>query len=205
MNLAKINACGAKVRIMDLGGQIKMRPLWDRYYQDINAITFVIDVSPNCSVSKLMEARAFYRCMRDEEILNQVPILIFANKMDMRREVDINGVDGTMKNGEDSDESQHEHANSDSNEDTGEIQQEQDQSMILGDTSLLDIAELFLSHPKAGGSKRDLLSKLDHVNMDENVAFFVGSAKTGEGVKVAFDWLIRKGSERVRQIQRGSG
>jgi len=172
MNLGKIEACGAKIRLMDLGGQVKMRPLWERYYNGIHAITFVLDVSPTCEVSKLMEARAFYRCMRDDESLRNVPILIFANKMDTRRLLDKYNTD-------------------DENEDNG---------LILGDTSLLDIAELFLSHPKGS---RDLMTKLDAANDDDHVAFFAGSAKTGEGVRAAFDWLIQMGATRARQAKKG--
>lgn len=172
MNLGKIEACGAKVRLMDLGGQIKMRPLWERYYNDIHAITFVIDVSPTCEVSKLMEARAFYRCMRDDESLRNVPILIFANKTDTRGSLDDYNTD----------------------------EEDENYGLLLEDTSLLDIAELFLSHPK-GASRRDLLTKLDAATDDENVALFAGSAKTGEGVRAAFDWLIQMGATRVREAQ----
>jgi len=171
MNLGKIEACGAKLRLMDLGGQVKMRPLWERYYNGIHAITFVIDVSPTCDVSKLMEARAFYRCMRDDESLRNVPILIFANKTDTRRLLD-------KYNTDDEDE---------------------DNDILLGDTSLLDIADLFLAKPK---SSRDLLKKLDAANDDDNVAFFAGSAKTGEGVRAAFDWLIQMGAAQARQAHK---
>ena len=180
MNLAKIQACGAKVRIMDLGGQIKMRPLWERYYSDIHGIAFVIDVSPSCPVSKLMEARAFYRCMRDDENLVDCPILIFANKMDTRKAY-------FMKNKTDQNGTK---SPSQSNGESNDIAEDQDDvSMILGDTSLLDIAELFLSHPK-GASKRDLMTKLDFAERDDNVAFFGGSAKSGEGIQDGLEWIM---------------
>ena len=86
MNLYKFDAhaCRAKVRLMDLGGSPQMRNLWERYYNDIHGIVFVIDVSQHASVAKLMEARAYYRCMLDDESLTNVPVLIFANKIDDR-------------------------------------------------------------------------------------------------------------------------
>lgn len=175
MNLGKVDACGAKVRIMDLSGQIKMRPLWERYYNDINGIVFVVDVSPTCKVSKLMEARAFYRCMRDDEHLENVPVMIFANKMDMRNiESTLNMDDNHME----------------------------DDGLILGDTSLLDIAELFLSPPK-GCHARDLMSHLDVTGYSEKVSFYAGSAKSGEGVKEAFEWLIQVSSDQLRQLGKG--
>ena len=169
MNLGKIEACGAKVRLMDLGGTAKMRPLWERYYKDIHAITFVFDISPSCEVSKLMEARAFYRCMRDDESLLGVPIMIFANKTDTRQAI-----------------------NSSVNDDNGD-----NTSLFIGDTSLLDIAELFLSPPRGLASE-----SLGGSDENGNISMFAGSAKTGEGVVAAFDWLIRKGAERVREVRK---
>jgi signal recognition particle receptor subunit beta len=174
MNLGKIEACGVKARIMDLSGQSKMRPLWERYYSDVHGVVFVIDVSPSCEVAKLMEARAFYRCMRDDEHIENVPVMIFANKMD-RRNAESFG---------------------------SSVEEENDTSLILGDTSLLDIAELFLSPPK-GSSNRDLLTQLDATGYSEVVSFFAGSARTGEGVKAAFEWLIKVSSDRLRKLRRG--
>ena len=166
MNLGKIEACGAKVKIMDLGGTMKMRAIWERYYKHVHAIAFVIDSSPGCEVSKLMEARAFYRFMRDDEVLQGVPVLIFANKRDSKQS--INRTNGST-------------VNDDGN------------TIFLGDTSLLDIAALFLSPPR--GASSNISTQYN----DDNVSMFAGSASSGEGVRAAFDWLIRQGISRVRQ------
>lgn len=192
MNLAKFETKHAKVRIMDLGGSIKMRNLWERYYNDIQGIIFVVDVSQHASVAKLMESRAFYRCMLDDESLKNVPILIFANKADDRTDRD--GVSNLSQNGNavgsinDGDSVNTGRSDDDANSvgnDGG----------LLGDTSLLDIAELFLSPPRGSPSS----------NADfNNVALFVGSAKTGEGVKPAFEWLIRMSSYLVKAQRRAS-
>merc|ERR1719491_1938727 len=72
MNLGKLEGAGAKVKIMDVGGTVAMRPLWERYYSDIHGIAFVVDVSSTSPMSKIMESRAFYRCMRDDESLAKV-------------------------------------------------------------------------------------------------------------------------------------
>lgn len=159
MNLGKVNACGAKVKIMDLGGGMKMRSLWERYYRHVNGIIFVVDGSPNCEVTKLMEARAFYRCMRDDESSRGIPIMIFANKSDTR---------GNFHNM------------------TRSYLPIEEGSMLLGDASLDHIFSLFLSPPR-GATHNDYLPNLD------DIAMFVGSAKTGQGVRCAFEWLIRKG------------
>jgi GTPase SAR1 family protein len=39
MNLAKVDVCGASVRVWDVGG--RMRELWERYYADADAVVFV--------------------------------------------------------------------------------------------------------------------------------------------------------------------
>lgn len=163
MNLAKIEACNAKVKFYDLGGSSKMRPMWERYYNDVDAVVYVVDVSPMAKVTKLMESRAFYRCMRDDESMSKLPVLIFANKTDTRQSQCFD----------------------DSNEN------------ILNDTSLLDIAALFLSSPRGSSSDVSVASLTDHGDQD-NVAIFSGSAKTGEGVRAAFEWIIQKGSDEVR-------
>ena len=129
---------------MDLGGTSKMRPLWERYYKDVNCVIFVIDTSPSCEVSKLMEARAYYRCMRDDESLRNIPILIFANKTDTRQLMNVDRGD-------------------------------EDASLLLGDTSLLDIAELFLSPPR--GLSDPEISKKQEALDDKSLSMFAGSVE----------------------------
>ena len=200
MNLAKFDACNAKVRLMDLGGSTKMRNLWERYYKDIHGVAFVVDVSRHASVAKLMEARAFYRCMLDDESLRNVPILIFANKMD-ERVVDVSSADDNGGNDNvvtnDTNDSKEGNINSDQdgkerNENEGDVLYD---GGVLGDTSLLDIAELFLSPPRG--------SPTSNFNF-KNVAMFAGSAKSGEGVRPAFEWLIRMGAFLVKAQRRAS-
>ena len=43
MNLAKVEICGAKVHVWDLGG--KLQDLWERYYADADAVLFVWKLS----------------------------------------------------------------------------------------------------------------------------------------------------------------
>ena len=57
MNLAKINYKGTSVIIWDLGGQIKMRNIWERYYETAHAIIFVVD---SADVGRLEEAKLAY-------------------------------------------------------------------------------------------------------------------------------------------------
>ena len=91
-----------KVIIWDLGGQIKMRNMWEKYYDDANAIIFVVDSS---DVSRLEEAKLAYgttftvtpllslsifdltnifkEAILDHESVHDIPVIIFANKQDL--------------------------------------------------------------------------------------------------------------------------
>lgn len=81
MNLAKINYKGSQVVIWDLGGQLKMRSIWEKYYDEANAVVFVID---SADVGRLNEAKLAFDATCDHEILRQVPILTLANKQDLQ-------------------------------------------------------------------------------------------------------------------------
>ena len=187
MNLGKLEACGAKVRVMDLGGSASMRPLWERYYVGTDAIVFVIDCSPNATLAKLLEARALFRYMRDDEALHGVPVLIFANKIDEQ--------EALAKHSENGESKESDHINSFPG--------------MIGKMSLVQIAELFFSPPRGSSSNPALNGNEDELFQDDmdqymysDIALCGGSAKTGEGIRVAFDWLIPKAKavQKERQL-----
>ena len=207
MNLAKFEAHAAKCHFMDLGGSEKMRPLWERYYADADAIVFVVDASSKSRLSKLMEARAVFRFMRDDDALQNTPTLIFANKMDEYNES--NGKDN-RHDSMDINQSIHNNNNSNNNNDDDD----DDESRTLGSISVMKLAQLFVSTGNV--HIQDILSlsdeefwereqKLmtlryragtiqnthdDEYQNDDHIVLCGGSAKTGEGVQAAFDWLI---------------
>lgn len=43
MNLARLQYKGSKLVIWDLAGQLKMRMLWEKYYDDAHCIIFLVD------------------------------------------------------------------------------------------------------------------------------------------------------------------
>lgn len=185
MNLGTLEAGGAKVKIMDLGGTLTMRPLWERYYSDVHGIAFVVDISPTPPLSKLMESRAFYRCMRDDESLVGVPILIFGNKVDLRGD---NGTDAVSPND-----------GSDSREGYCAVIEGENADMetlgLKGGVSLLEITELFLAAPRGSAMESS------GPEIEEEIALFTGSAKMGNGVRTAFEWLIKE-AKVIEKVQR---
>ena len=80
MNLARIQYAGHTVIVWDLGGQIKMRNIWENYYDDANAIIFVVD---STDIARLEEAKLAYEAVCDNDNVSRTPIYIFANKQDL--------------------------------------------------------------------------------------------------------------------------
>jgi len=81
MNLAKLNACGCKCVIWDLGGRVLMRPLWERYFDECDGVIFVVDSTFNSD--RMEESCRLFLSVFRNELLNQVPILVFFNKLDI--------------------------------------------------------------------------------------------------------------------------
>jgi len=80
MNLAKIFHNGTQVILWDLGGQIKMRTMWEKYYDAAHAIIFVVD---SADIGRLEEAKLAYEAVCDHDSVTGVPIIIMANKQDL--------------------------------------------------------------------------------------------------------------------------
>jgi len=66
--------------VWDLGGQSGLRPYWRCYYQDTNAVIYVVD---SADKERLDLAKQELDLMLQEDELQKVPVLILANKQDM--------------------------------------------------------------------------------------------------------------------------
>merc|ERR1712070_858108 len=60
---------GFKLNVWDIGGQKSIRPYWKNYFENTDALIYVVDSSD--------EKRL------DEDALTGVPVLVFANKQDL--------------------------------------------------------------------------------------------------------------------------
>ena len=80
MNLAKIKYQGSQVVFWDLGGQLKMRSIWEKYYSEANCVIFVVD---SADVSRFEEAKLAHDAACRNDYLSKVPVVIFANKQDL--------------------------------------------------------------------------------------------------------------------------
>jgi len=81
-NVENVKYKGLQMTIWDIGGQQKIKKLWKHYYSDTDALIFVID---SCDEDRLDMAKEDFHHVLSREELRDVPILVFANKQDIRR------------------------------------------------------------------------------------------------------------------------
>ncbi|MES1908423.1 MAG: hypothetical protein MHM6MM_001367 [Cercozoa sp. M6MM] len=65
--------------LWDVGGQSAIRRIWDKYFDDVHAVIFVVDASDS---ERFGEARTELHRIASHEKLAQAPILVLANKSD---------------------------------------------------------------------------------------------------------------------------
>ena len=66
--------------VWDMGGQDAIRPLWRHYYQNVQALIFVVD---SADPERMEEAREELSKLMGEEQLASAYLLVYANKQDM--------------------------------------------------------------------------------------------------------------------------
>ncbi|KAI9222358.1 putative ADP ribosylation factor 3 [Blastocladiella britannica] len=79
-NVKTVQAHGFKMNVWDIGGQKSIRPYWCHYFEQTDVFIFVIDSSDK---RRLEEAGIEFKQLVEEEKLNNVPVLVFANKQDL--------------------------------------------------------------------------------------------------------------------------
>ena len=68
------------IRLNDVGGQKRIRGIWENYYQDSHGIIFVLDAS--CSKEKLDETVSVAKSSLSHRFLQGKPLLVICNKED---------------------------------------------------------------------------------------------------------------------------
>jgi len=79
-NIKSVQQEGFKLNVWDIGGQKHIRPYWKNYYQNTDAIVYMIDSADN---RRTDEAADELSSLLDEEELAGVPVLVYANKQDL--------------------------------------------------------------------------------------------------------------------------
>ncbi|XP_031549799.1 ADP-ribosylation factor-related protein 1-like [Actinia tenebrosa] len=80
MNVGKIAVNGIKLIFWDLGGQLELRSLWNKYFEECHGVIFVIDSSDE---KRLEESHNAFDEALKHEFLKGVPLLVLANKQDV--------------------------------------------------------------------------------------------------------------------------
>jgi len=78
-NVEAIQYKNIKFTMWDVGGQDTIRPLWVHYYQNTDAIIYVVD-SHDRDPERIRDARDELHKLMNEDELKNASLLVFANK-----------------------------------------------------------------------------------------------------------------------------
>eukprot|EP00817_Percolomonadidae_sp_ATCC50343_P006248 CAMPEP_0117426324 /NCGR_PEP_ID=MMETSP0758-20121206/6480_1 /TAXON_ID=63605 /ORGANISM="Percolomonas cosmopolitus, Strain AE-1 (ATCC 50343)" /LENGTH=156 /DNA_ID=CAMNT_0005211463 /DNA_START=47 /DNA_END=513 /DNA_ORIENTATION=+ len=79
-NVKTVITEGYKLTVWDVGGQQSIRPIWKNYFENVDALIYVIDSADRVRMEETgMELN---HILQDETLAN-VPLLVFANKQDL--------------------------------------------------------------------------------------------------------------------------
>jgi ADP-ribosylation factor protein 1 len=81
-NVETLTVGNVEFTVWDIGGQDKIRPLWRHYFQNTDAIIFVVDSGDHERFD--VARRELHRCLEDVELRN-AKLLVLANKQDQDR------------------------------------------------------------------------------------------------------------------------
>lgn len=79
-NVEELQYKNLHMKVWDVGGQTKIRRLWRHYYQNTNALVYVVDAN---DADRLEEAREELHVIMGDDLMSRVPVLVFANKSDL--------------------------------------------------------------------------------------------------------------------------
>jgi len=80
--------------VWDIGGQREIRPYWKNYYDNTDGLVYVVDSSDEI---RLQEATDELVSLLAEEALQNVPLLVYANKQDIEFALGADDVMETLK------------------------------------------------------------------------------------------------------------
>ena len=79
-NVETVEYKNIKFTVWDVGGQDKIRPLWRHYYQNTQAMIYVVDSNDRDRIGAAKEE--LHKMLAEDELKDAV-VLIFANKQDL--------------------------------------------------------------------------------------------------------------------------
>lgn len=79
-NFESVEYKNIKLNVFDIGGQYNLRLLWKHYYQNVNALIYVLD---SADMDRYKLAQETLHNILNEEELKDIPVLVYANKFDI--------------------------------------------------------------------------------------------------------------------------
>lgn len=79
-NIKSLMVEGFRLNVWDIGGQKTIRPYWSNYFENTDALIYVIDSSDR---RRLEESGTELNELLAEDKLAAIPVLVFANKQDL--------------------------------------------------------------------------------------------------------------------------
>ena len=79
-NVETVQYKNLRFQVWDLGGQTSIRPYWRCYYQNTNAVIYVVDSADH---ERMGISKQELMAMLEEEELKDAALMVFANKQDL--------------------------------------------------------------------------------------------------------------------------
>ncbi len=92
-NVETMEYKGLKMTMWDIGGQNKLRDLWKHYYQNTDAIIYVIDSNDQDRID--LNYETLHKMLIEPE-LEEACLLVYANKQDMNGSLSANEITDKM-------------------------------------------------------------------------------------------------------------
>jgi ADP-ribosylation factor-like protein 8 len=89
LNTKKVTKGSVTIKLWDIGGQPRFRPMWERYCRGVNSIVYVVDAS---DPSGFDTSRQCLQDLINKPALEKIPLLVLANKNDVPGSADQNTV-----------------------------------------------------------------------------------------------------------------
>jgi Arf/Sar family protein len=80
-NVEKVQYKNVVFTVWDVGGQEKLRPLWRHYFNNTDALIYVVDC---CDRERIQRAASEFKQIVDDPLMRHSAILVFANKQDLK-------------------------------------------------------------------------------------------------------------------------
>lgn len=84
-NVKSVKSSGFTLNVWDIGGQKSIRPYWKNYFDNVDALVYVIDSADRKRVD---ETGVELNKLINEDELSSLPLLVFANKQDLVNALD---------------------------------------------------------------------------------------------------------------------